>query len=483
MDSYAFPAAARFLNRTDDLAALERWWAGDDRNALNLYGRRRVGKSWLFRMFAHGKPAIVLVAERLAPGAQLSRLSAQLEDALGLRPQIEDVPALFRRLYALGKDTPCLVVLDEFPYLLPRADASREAMLTAIQAVIEEERDRSRTKLVLCGSHVAQMQALMSEGTALRGRMTTLMVDPMSFSEATAFIDASDNRERIERYAVTGGMARYLAELGSGGPLRELVCERLLDHNGALFNDPREVLEHELEQVATYFAVLQELAGGERALREIAAATGLRATSLSRPMDTLRAMRLVERRSPINATATDKASRYRIADPFLRFWFRFVFPFQEDLAAGLAPTDLYALEIELGLADHVAPVYEDLCRVWVRRHRGGNAARVASWWGPTTREGRAAGRYTEEIDIVGIGRSRATVIGECKWTTSPLSVSILAALENFKIPALRQSGVRTAPDTEIVLFCRSGFTDGLRAAADREPNLTLVELSDLVAST
>jgi DNA-binding transcriptional ArsR family regulator len=325
------------------------------------------------------------------------------------------------------------------------------------------------------------MQALMSERTALRGRMTTLTVHPMSYSEAAAFIADADPRARIERYAVTGGMARYLAELGSGGSLRDLICERVLDHHGALFNDPREVLEHELEQVATYFAVMQELARGERALGEIAAALRVRSTSLSRPIDTLRAMRLVERRSPINAKATDRVNRYRICDPFLRFWFRFVFPFQEDLTSGLAAADLFDLEIAPGLADHVAPVFEGLCREWVRRNRGATASRVGSWWGPTTRAGHVAGRFTEEIDIVGTGRARATVIGECKWTSRPLDVSILAALHDYKIPALRQDGVRLAARPEIVLFCRSGFTEGLRDAARRDPDLSLVDLGQLVA--
>jgi len=108
--SFSFPAADRFVNRVDDLAAFERWWTSNDRNALNLYGRRRVGKSWLFRRFAHGKPATIVVAERLAPGSQLTRLAAQLEPALGVRPQIDDVPGLFRLLYNLGEGRPHLVV-------------------------------------------------------------------------------------------------------------------------------------------------------------------------------------------------------------------------------------------------------------------------------------------------------------------------------------------------------------------------------------
>lgn len=62
MASFEFPAHDRFLDRQADLARLENWWAGAERNALALFGRRRVGKSWLFREFADGKPALLLVA-------------------------------------------------------------------------------------------------------------------------------------------------------------------------------------------------------------------------------------------------------------------------------------------------------------------------------------------------------------------------------------------------------------------------------------
>jgi AAA+ ATPase superfamily predicted ATPase len=146
---YSFPASDPFINRSEDLAALRRWWDESDPNALNLYGRRRVGKSWLFLRFADGKPATILVAERLAQGSQLARLSVTLEHELGFLPQIQDVPALFRLLYQLGKDARRLVVLDEFPYLLPRSEAARDELLTAIQAVMEEERDNSQTKRVI----------------------------------------------------------------------------------------------------------------------------------------------------------------------------------------------------------------------------------------------------------------------------------------------------------------------------------------------
>lgn len=54
------------------LQRLEDWWDSADVQPFNLFGRRRVGKSWLFRKFAHGKPAIVLVAENTLPTLQFS---------------------------------------------------------------------------------------------------------------------------------------------------------------------------------------------------------------------------------------------------------------------------------------------------------------------------------------------------------------------------------------------------------------------------
>src|SRR6266700_4147992 len=99
MDVFSFPARDRFLDREVDLARMEDWWVGRETNALALYGRRRVGKSWLFRRFADGKPAVVLVADRRARAPQLDRFATALEPLLGVRPALGSVAALLEALY------------------------------------------------------------------------------------------------------------------------------------------------------------------------------------------------------------------------------------------------------------------------------------------------------------------------------------------------------------------------------------------------
>lgn len=477
MDDFEFSAHDRFLDRQADLARLEDWWAGDERNALALYGRRRVGKSWLFREFAHGKPALLLIADRRAETPQLERFADRLTGLLGLRPALGDLAALFEVLYTLAADEKVLVVIDEFPYLLPSRERERDEVLTAVQAVMEE-RDASRLKLVLCGSYIGQMERLLKG--PLRGRLTPLLVEPLGFAEAQSFVGARAAAVgRVERYAVSGGMSLYLDELARGGSPAERIRRRVLDPRGPLFNDPREVLEEELRTPGVYYSILEELSTGKKSLGDLATALGRKTTDLQGYLDTLRDMRVVGRSAPATALEDKRNHRYALADDYMRFWFRFVFPFQEELKTGLPPAVLYRDEVAPVLGDHISPTFEALCREWMLRT--GRATRVGSWWGNALNEHRRTGsRQTEEIDVVGVRRSSVVVVGECKWRDSQLGLEVLEELETYKIPALRRSKARLAKDLSVVLFSKSGFGRKVVEAAEERADLSLVGVDRLV---
>ncbi len=477
MDSFSFPARDRFLNRAADLERLEDWWSGSERNALALYGRRRVGKSWLFRQFAHGKPAILLVADRRAEAPQLERFADRLEPLLGVRPVLDGAPALIEALYALAADQKLVVVIDEFPYLLPAREKDRDQVLTAIQAVMEE-RDASQLKLVLCGSYISQMERLLRG--PLRGRLAPMLVDPLAFDDAQAFLAGDTSAtERIERYAVSGGMSLYLDELARGGSLRDRICTRVLDPRGPLFNDPREVLEEQLRTPGVYYSLLEELSTGKKSLADFGSALGRKTSDLQGYLDTLREMRIVERTAPVTARDDERGYRYRLADDFMRFWFRFVFPFQEELKTGLAPRILYDAEIADLLADHISPTFELLCRQWALTT--GRATKVGAWWGNALNNLRREGtRQSEEIDVVGLTRGAVSLIGEGKWTNRPLGLDVLTDLDTFKIPALRQDGARIASTAKIALFSRSGFSPTLITAATEREDVVMVDVDELV---
>jgi AAA+ ATPase superfamily predicted ATPase len=487
LEAFDFPAVDRFVNREADLASLEEWWSGDDPNALALFGRRRVGKSWLFRRFAHGKPALVLVAEKRDARPQLARFADRLEPVLGVRPDLRDLATLFEVLYRLAAEERRLVVIDELPWLLPPGASAQQAALTSIQAVMEE-RDASQLRLVLCGSYIGQMESLLSERSPLRGRLTPLRIRSLRFDGASRFMrEGLDAREQIERYAVAGGLAMYLDELARGSSLAERVQAATLSDRGKLFNDPREVLEEELRAPGVYFSLLEELALGRRSIGDLANALGRESRTLSTYLDRLRELEIIRGIVPVIG-GRERDRRYECRDPFLRFWFRFVFGMQDDLGAGLSPVDYWEGVVAPELADHTAPVFEDLCREWVRSQRGRVAQRVGSWWGPARHDlRRKRERQSEEIDIVGVARSQVTLVGECKWTNKPLGLSVLTDLDGYKLPALRQTNAKVAKQPQLLLFSRSGFEAGLERAAAERDDLELIDAArvrdDLVGSS
>ncbi|MGH3280974.1 MAG: ATP-binding protein [Trebonia sp.] len=483
MENYTWPLVGEFLDRVGELNRLNGWWDSPDRHPVALIGRRRVGKSWLFRRLAHGKPAILLVSEQLPAGAQLTRFADQLEPVLGVRPDLRDVPALFRVVYRAARAQRLLVVIDEFPWLLGTSAVQVRQTLSAIQAVIEEEQDDSKIKLVVCGSHVGQMEALFSERNPMHGRLIRTEIRPLPFGEALEFLSSADPVAAFERYAITGGMPLYLSRLAAG-TTRDIVCGQILDRNGPLWNEGRAILEQELREPRVYFGILELLASGEKELHEIAAPMRMNGSVVTKYLATLMELRLVRRKQPIGSAANARSGHWRLADPFLRFWFRYVFPFQAGLESGLRPVDLYDVEIGPTLADHVSPVFEDWCRQLLRSTHGMKATVVDSWWGNAANQfRRTKERSSEEIDAVGMLRSKVTLVAECKWTNKPLDRGIVTDLETYKIPALRDAGFKIADPLRIVLFSKAGYGRSLRELANVDSRIELVDVpAELAAS-
>jgi hypothetical protein len=152
---------------------------------------------------------------------------------------------------------------------------------------------------------------------------------------------------------------------------------------------------------------------------------GKPATSLSRPLDRLLEPGLVRRDVPFGASLRDsKRSLYRIADPFLRFWFRFVEPNRSRLEARQIP--LVTREIRTQCAHHVAGVWEDLVRTSIPRRRYFNRTwgEARSWWGPDQ------DRSPMELDLVAESTDgTALLLGEVKWMAAPALRHPWVALE------------------------------------------------------
>jgi len=454
-----------FHNRHEELAALRSAWERPEAQFFVLYGRRRVGKTAILREFADGIPAFHYVAARLPEPQQLAELGKALGSVVGDRllestgfqnwEQVFDYLARFPKRMAF--------MLDEYPYL---TDAN-PALSSLWQRAWDESLANSNAYVVMCGSSVAMMEReVLDERAPLYGRRTgQLRVKPMGFSDAKLFLPHYSFEDQVRVFSIAGGVPYYLNFFDDRISVSKNIRERVLDIGAPLLNEVEFLLRQELREPRVYFGILFAIAAGKRKISEILNATGLSASTVSKYISVLQNLGLVEREVPITEKRPEKSKRglYRIVDPFVRFWFRFVFAQQGLLETGRTEE---AYKVVVRDLDHfVSHTYEEICRDAVARGlldqiTGTSWAHAGRWWGGEN-----------EIDLVAMTLKRDEfLVGEVKWSKRPVGTDILKQLETAT-PHIKH--VQGNP-SYFVLFSRSGFTENLIEATKERKDVILV---------
>lgn len=438
-----------FYDREAELAALESAVDSPGHAFYVVYGRRRVGKTALLKSFCADRPHVYYLAAEESETRQREKFVERVADAFGDRvPRIDAWDEAFEYLGERLAAEPRTVVIDEFPYLV----AENDSILSYVQSFVDEHLQHTEGALVLCGSSVATMESeLLGHESPLYGRRTgQIDLQPFSFREARSAI-TYDFEDAVRSYAVTGGTPMYLTLFDYDRSLGANVREQILSPTAVLYTEPEFLLRTELRNPARYMSILEAIATGHTTPTEIAGATGVDVGPLSKYLQTLRRLRLIERELPVTASRKQtKRSRYRVADEYLRFWFRFVEPNRSSIEA--APEQVLAETIEPNLPAYVATTFEEVCReaVWeaIRCDELEPYADVGRWW------------YREsELDVVALAAGDDRILfGECKWTAAPIDHGHVAKLRETA------EDVRWGPDDReerFALFSKSGFVDGL----------------------
>lgn len=406
---------ADVADREREWAELVRLWDRRRADLVFVLGRRRAGKSHLLARFARGTGGIYYQSTRRTEQEQLSRLSSIVgahfgDSALQHGVAFPDWESLFGYVTDRAGGSPFLLVLDEFPYL---AD-SAPGLTSILQSLWDHSWSQTSMKLILSGSHITAMRQLEEADQPLYGRRTARIdIQPFDYCDASAFLPDYSPLDRLRAYAIFGGLPGHLTLLDPGASLEQNVAEHILSAQGRLFDDAQHMLDAFLGETQVHYSVIEAVAQGERTWQGITRRVGRDGGSLSRAIQWLIGMRILERVVPISETKPAKSKRaiYRIADPYTDFWHRFASPMISAGMIGLsAGRELWQHEVGPRLDDYMGGVFERVCREFVRRGEGLPFApmRVGEWWDASS---------ANEIDVVATGPGGQLLLGECKWGT------------------------------------------------------------------
>jgi AAA+ ATPase superfamily predicted ATPase len=445
------------------LELLNRLWKSPKAELLVLSGRRRVGKTRLLTHWLEvSQPRALFWTAELT--SQLDQLRSFSQAVANIRHPDTPAPATFtypsweqafQELTNMAQEERLVVILDGFTRLL-EVDP---AIVDAMQRSWDHRLEGANLLLCLSGSHTAVLERQALDYQApLHVRATALLhLLPLGFGLTPPYFPHYSPEERMAVYAMLGGIPAYWERFDPGINLDENIRRGFLGVKHLWGDEPRLLLQDHLAEAHNYIAILRAIAHGQRTPKAIAEFSGLPETHIPAYLSKLIDTGFVERRVPVTAPPGSRLGQHHIADPFLRFYYRFLSLRQRPLSS--AGVDKVLAEMKAQLDDFIAAhTWKELCQEWLLGVYDDERLpflpdQVGAAW---TRKSR--------VDVVGYNpMERTLILGECRWNPYPVDREALHDL------VARTADIVPQDDAWRVFylgFARRGWTDAALAFSE-----------------
>ena len=413
----------KFVDRIDEAARLKDALAREKSSLVVMYGRRRLGKSTLIKRVL-SENDVYFLADRSEGQHQRALLAKVIAQVF---PDFEklsypDWESMFRAVnYRTDK---CFTLcLDEFPYLVEQSPE----LPSVLQKLVDEK--QLKYNLVLCGSSQNMMYGLFLDSTApLYGRADEIMrLTPIRLPYIQEALNLNA-MNAIEEYAVWGGVPRYWELRENRISLDDAMWHNILSVNGALYEEPIKLFQDDVKDIVKTSTIMSYIGTGANRLSEIAARCNEPATNLSRPLKKLVDLGFLEKDVPFGIDEKNaKKSLYKIADPFMAFYYKFVVPNRSFIELGRRLPIEQALTTNF--SEYVSMQWEKLCRDAVTGNlvNGVVYGQAKRWWGSVLNEDKKPEQVEFDVMAESLDK-KSLLVGECKWTTQENGNQLTAEL-------------------------------------------------------
>lgn len=449
-----------FTGRTQELERLEALYASERSGIIVLYGRSGIGKTALTRQFVQGKKAVYYAARRVTAEEQLLCMKQEWE--------AEDATDFYEAMTAVyenyGSEGKLVLVFDEFRNLL---EGSEQFLNAFLRFYAEHHGDGSLLVLFLSAS-VSWVENEMTTalGSAARLLSGFIKLKEFTFMELAGYHKNSSVQENIYTGAVLGGVPAYLRLWKEADSFKENVMRLFLSEDAPLFDEAEHYLKRELRELSAYNTILATLAQGTYKLNDIYARTGFSRAKISVYLKNLTELDCTEKMFSFDTSEQRSVQKglYRIREPFLRFWYRFIYPNLSEIAMG-GGENVYKKKIVPYLTEFVRENFRDVCGEYLQvmnryKQLQTRYGTFGVWYGKVG-----------TIDVVAKSEDGGCLAGFCDCSTQKTDVSVLAGYETV----LESAGIRP---TERFLFSMQGFTEEAKRRAE-ESGISLVCAKDM----
>lgn len=433
-----------------------------------VYGRRRVGKSYLLQHFFESLNTKIIAFQAIENSVSLS-IEAFKDSILDIFPSDFDINLsswkdCFNYINKNVGDEKLVVCIDEINYIF-RAD---NTFASQLQNEIDNHLKSKNVLLIVCGSNVSSIEKeILETNSPLYGRRNlSIKLNEFNYKEASEFYSNYSNEDKVIAYSIFGGKGKNLASINSSLSIKENVINEILTPGGALADEIDLLLKDDFRDATFYKELLYVISLGNTTFNEISTQMNVEAAKVSTYLDKLVNARIIEKIKMINAK-NSKDYRYYIEDNFFAFYFRFVYKRKNILNILVNPEVFYDRFIENDLYSFVGLKFEKTCEQYLlNQSLAGKLDFVPLEYGKYY--GKHKNGETFDIDVVLKDESHAICV-ECKFTNKKFDLGDMNEL-------IDNSKVLKIDKVIYYAFVKSKVDNNVITAY---PNLKIVSLEEL----
>ena len=322
----------KIIGREQEIEKLENYISSRKSEFIAIYGRRRVGKTFLVKELFENRFAFrVTGKDNVTTKEQLTSFSFALNDQLGIETDVTNWPEAFRLLQkALEKmtDGTKIIFFDELPWF----DTYASNFISALEPFWNDWAFyRSDIKLIACGSATTWMlnQVINSRG-GLHNRIThNILLSPFKLHEVEEYFKSQgfyyERPEIIECYMAMGGVAYYLSLFENNKSVAQNIQQLCFTRGGELTEEFERLFNSLFKKADNHLAIVTALKNKGKGMTrlDLLDATGLANNGrFSQILKELEQCDFIRSYTPFGKSKKDMM--HQLIDPFCLFYFKFM---------------------------------------------------------------------------------------------------------------------------------------------------------------
>ncbi len=260
------------IGREKEINFLQLIWEAKEAEFVALYGRRRVGKTYLVREF-FSKKGIYIEFTGLKDGSmddQLRNFTQKISDTFYNAIPLQ-VPSswndafrlLTQELEKLPRTKKITVFLDELPWLATK----RSGLIQNLDYFWNTYWSRlPNLKLIVCGSAASWiLDNLINAKGGLYNRITrTLLLRPFTLAETKKFLKSKgakfNDKQILDIYMVMGGVPHYLKQIKRSKSVAQNINDICFQVEGLLYKEFSKLFASLFDNAEMSLAIVRAIA-------------------------------------------------------------------------------------------------------------------------------------------------------------------------------------------------------------------------------